>query len=117
MFNRFALVLVFVPLAIILIALAVANRAPVAFTVDPFNPGNPALTYTLPFFVFLFAALALGMLVGSLATWFRQGRYRKLARQRAIEAESLKQAAGARPAAANPNNPAPHNPALPHPSA
>jgi hypothetical protein len=39
MFNRFALVLVFVPLAIVLIALAVANRAPVAFTVDPFNPG------------------------------------------------------------------------------
>ncbi|MET3661828.1 DUF1049 domain-containing protein [Aquamicrobium ahrensii] len=98
MFNRFALVIVFVPLAIVLIALAVANRGPVAFTVDPFNPGNPALTYTLPFFVFLFAALALGMVIGSLATWFRQGRYRKLARQRAIEAESLKQAAG-RPAA------------------
>ncbi len=112
MFNRFALVLVLVPLAIVLIALAVANRAPAAFTVDPFNPGNPALTYTLPFFVFLFAALALGMVIGSLATWFRQGRYRKLARQRAIETESLRQAAGTRPAPA-----APHNPALPHPSA
>lgn len=109
MFNRFALVLVFVPLAIVLVALAVANRMPVAFTVDPFNPGNPALTYTLPFFVFLFAALALGMVVGSLATWFRQGRYRKLARQRAIEAESLKQAAS-RPAA-----PATSDPALPRP--
>jgi len=111
MFNRFALVLVFVPLAIVLIALAVANRAPVAFTVDPFNPGNPALTYTLPFFVFLFAALALGMVIGSLATWFRQGRYRKLARQRALEAESLKQAAG-RPAA-----PATNGPTLPRPTA
>ncbi|RWX61749.1 DUF1049 domain-containing protein, partial [Mesorhizobium sp. M4B.F.Ca.ET.089.01.1.1] len=31
MFNRFMLVVVFVPLAIILIALAVANREPVAF--------------------------------------------------------------------------------------
>lgn len=109
MFNRFALVLVFVPLAIILIALAVANRASVAFTVDPFNPGNPALTYTLPFFVFLFAALALGMIIGSLATWFRQGRYRKLARQRGLEAESLKQAAGTRPTL--------HKPASPHPTA
>ncbi len=108
MFNRFALVLVFVPLAIVLVALAVANRMPVAFTVDPFNPGNPALTYTLPFFVFLFAALALGIIIGSLATWFRQGRYRKLARQRAIEAESLKQAAS-RPA------PPANDPALPRP--
>ncbi|MFC5386281.1 LapA family protein [Aquamicrobium segne] len=93
MFNRITLVLVFVPLAIVLIALAVANRAPVAFTVDPFNPGNPALTYTLPFFVYLFIAIALGMVIGSLATWWKQGRYRKLARQRTIEAESLKQAA------------------------
>jgi hypothetical protein len=30
-----------VPLAIILVALAVANRTPVAFTMDPFNPGSP----------------------------------------------------------------------------
>ena len=98
MFNRFVLIVVFVPLAVILIALAVANREMVAFTVDPFNPGNPALTLTLPFFIFLFAALGLGMIVGGAITWIRQGRYRKLARQRAIEAESLKQAAS-RPAA------------------
>ena len=44
MYNRFVLIVVFVPLAIILIALAVANRELVAFTLDPFNPGNPALT-------------------------------------------------------------------------
>jgi hypothetical protein len=110
MFNRVALVVIVVPLAIILIALAVANREFIAFTLDPFNPGNPALTYTLPFFVFLFAALALGILVGSLATWVRQGRYRKLARQRGIEAESLRQAAARPPA------PAQDSTALPRPT-
>ena len=41
MVNRFVLIAVFVPLAIILVALAVANRGQVAFTLDPFNPGNP----------------------------------------------------------------------------
>ncbi|RWE35114.1 MAG: DUF1049 domain-containing protein, partial [Mesorhizobium sp.] len=46
MLNRFMLIVVFVPLAIILIALAVANRELVAFTLDPFNPGNPKLTLT-----------------------------------------------------------------------
>ena len=56
MYNRFVLIVVFVPLAIILIALAVANRELVAFTLDPFNPGNPALTLKLPLFVFLFLA-------------------------------------------------------------
>jgi len=99
MLNRFMLIVVFVPLAIILIALAVANRELVAFTLDPFNPGNPKLTLSLPLFIFLFAALAIGMIVGSLATWVKQGRYRKLARQRGVEAESLRQAVSRAPAA------------------
>jgi uncharacterized integral membrane protein len=81
MLNRLVTVLVLIPLAIVLVALAVANRASVAFTIDPFNPGNPGLTTSLPLFVLLFAALALGLVVGSLATWFRQGRYRKAARR------------------------------------
>ena len=106
MFNRFVLIVVFVPLAVILIALAVANREMVAFTVDPFNPGNPALTVSMPFFIFLFAALVLGMFVGGIVTWIRQGRYRKLARQRRLEAEGLRQAAITR---------APQGPALPKP--
>jgi len=99
MFNRFVLIVVFVPLAIILIALAVANRELVAFTLDPFHPGNPALTLTLPLFIYLFLALAVGMIVGSLATWVRQGHYRKLARQRGVEAENLRQAVSRAPAA------------------
>jgi uncharacterized integral membrane protein len=85
MLNRFMTVVVFIPLAIVLVALAVANRGPVRFTLDPFNPGNPGLTVTLPLFIYLFGALALGLIVGSVATWFRQGRYRKLARRREAE--------------------------------
>lgn len=93
MFNRFALIVIFVPLAIILVALAVANREMVSFTFDPFNPGNPAMTLRMPMFVLLFLALGLGMIVGSMATWFKQGRYRKIARQRSQEADILRQAA------------------------
>lgn len=93
MINRLILIVVLVPLGIILIALAVANRAPAAFTLDPFNPGNPALTIQLPLFFLLFAALVAGMVIGSFATWFRQGRYRKLARQRGLEAQAAHDAA------------------------
>ena len=93
MYSRFLLIVVFVPLAIVLIALAVANRGLAAFTLDPFNPGNPALTVQLPLFVLLFAVLAIGMLVGSAATWLKQGRYRKLARQRSQEAQILRDSA------------------------
>lgn len=98
MLNRLTLLIVLVPLAIVLIALAVANRASVAFTLDPFNPGNPSLTLQLPLFVMLFLALALGMIIGSIATWLRQGRYRKLAKQRGIEADGLRQAVATQPA-------------------
>lgn len=109
MFNRVMLIVVLVPLAIVLIALAVANRAPTAFTLDPFNPGNPALTVQAPLFVLLFLALGLGLILGGAITWFKQGRYRKIARQRSLEAESMRQAANQRPPAA------PQGPTLPRP--
>ena len=108
MYNRILLIVVFVPLAIILVALAVANRELVALTFDPFHPGNPALTIHLPLFVFLFVALLAGVLIGSAATWLKQGRYRKLARRREQEVRSLRDAAIH-------NTPA--KPALPRPAA
>ena len=110
MVNRFVLIVVFVPLAVVLVALAVANREAVPFTLDPFNPGNPALTVALPLFMLLFAALLVGMVVGSAVTWVKQGRYRKLARQRGLEADSLRRTTARTPAA-------PANPALPGPAA
>ncbi len=99
MYNRFVLIVVFVPLAVILIALAVANRELVDFTLDPFNPGNPALTLKLPLFVLLFLAVAAGLVVGSAATWVKQGRYRRLARLRAQEVKGLRDAARSAPPA------------------
>ena len=91
MLNRVIIVVVLVPLAVILIALAVANRMPVAFTLDPFNPGNPGLTFQLPLFVMLFLALGLGLILGSFATWWKQGRYRKEVRSKSREVQSLMQ--------------------------
>lgn len=79
--NRIVAVLIVVPLAIILIALAVANRAPVALTFDPFNPGNPALTIQAPLFIIVIFMVAIGMLIGSLVTWLKQSHYRKKARE------------------------------------
>lgn len=83
-------VLVIVPVSVILIALAVANRDTVSFTLNPFKPGDPALTVQAPLFALLFAALALGVVIGGCATWLRQGRYRRIARERSREADRLK---------------------------
>lgn len=79
-------IIILVPVAIILIVLSVANRKMVTLALNPFDPSDTVLSVSAPFFVFLFVALMIGMVVGSLATWFRQGRYRKKARQEAKEA-------------------------------
>lgn len=87
MMQRIFTVLVVVPIAIVLIAVSVANRAPTIFTLDPFNPGNPALSVQVPLFVLLLLALALGLILGSALTWFKQHKYRKAARDLEVKEE------------------------------
>jgi uncharacterized integral membrane protein len=90
MLNRIIAVVILLPAAILLIALSVANRAPVAFSLDPFSSGAPALSVTLPLFVLIFAAFILGLLIGGVATWLGQRKYRKAARRNEAEAGALK---------------------------
>ena len=89
MLRRLISIFVFAPLAVVLVALAVANRGLVAFTIDAFNPGSPSLTWQVPLFALLFAALVCGLVAGSFATWLTQGRHRRAARQNKAEAERL----------------------------
>ncbi|MEL4068660.1 LapA family protein [Ochrobactrum sp. GPK 3] len=87
--KRIVAIVILVPLAVILIALSVANRATTILTVDPFNPGNPALSYSAPLFIWLFGALLVGVVIGSLVTWLTQGKHRRRARDRKLEATRL----------------------------
>lgn len=91
--SRFLNLFILLPLAIVLLALAVANRAAVPFTIDPFNPGSAGLTVEWPLFVYLFLCLAIGMVIGSLVTWTRQAHYRKVAREKSREARELRERA------------------------
>ncbi len=84
--KRLLWLFVAIPVAIILIVFSVANRSPVTMVLDPFSTDNPAISFTLPFFVFLFSALVTGMLLGGLLVWLGQGRYRKAAKLSASEA-------------------------------
>ncbi|MDF1608316.1 LapA family protein [Hoeflea sp. YIM 152468] len=86
MIKRIIALAIFVPLGIALIMLSVANRTAVTLALNPFNPADTVLSVTLPFFVFLFVTLIIGMIIGSLATWFKQGKHRQRARANANEA-------------------------------
>lgn len=78
-------VFIIVPVGILLTAVAVANRHEVSLVLDPFAPANPALAVSMPFFVFLIIAMIVGVFLGGLGTWLTQGRWRRSARERALE--------------------------------
>jgi len=88
--RRFTVLFILLPLAIVVVVLSVANRAPVDFSLDPLG-AIPALSLTAPLFFFLFAALALGILIGGIATWLGQGKWRRAARAERANAARLRQ--------------------------
>ena len=84
--GRVLAILILLPLAVVVVALAVANRHSVLISADPFKPELPAVSLHAPLFLVIFAALALGILLGGMAAWINQGRWRREARARRAEA-------------------------------
>ena len=87
--RKLAAGLIVIPLGVLLVALAVVNRKPVSLGLNPFD-GTSGLIIEAPFFLFLLGAFALGLIVGGVATWLGQAKWRSLARSRAREASALR---------------------------
>lgn len=84
--KRLLMLLVLVPVGIVIIAIAVANRQ----SVELFLPPELGFgSFSLPLFALVFITLLVGMVIGSCATWFKQGRHRKEARDKKVEATNL----------------------------
>jgi uncharacterized integral membrane protein len=81
MFRKILTGIVVVPLAILIIVFAVANRQSVTVSFDPFSTAHPAYSATAPLFVLIFIVLILGVVVGGIAAWLRQGKWRRIARK------------------------------------
>jgi uncharacterized integral membrane protein len=90
--RKLVTALIVVPLAVLLVALSVVNRRPVTLGLNPFD-ANSGLTLEAPLFIFLLGAFALGLVVGGLATWIGQGKWRKTARVEAREASTWRRQA------------------------
>jgi uncharacterized integral membrane protein len=80
MTRKLVTIFVLVPLAIVLVMFAVANRQAVTLSFDPFGSADPALALTMPLFLMIFGFTILGVMVGGVAVWLRQGRWRRTAR-------------------------------------
>lgn len=85
MFRRLASAMIAFPAAILLVTLAVNNRQPVSFVVDPLNIAG-LQPIALPFYVYLLVALMAGVLLGGFSVWLTQGRFRRSARVHNAEA-------------------------------
>lgn len=88
--RSFLKALVLVPIALAIVLFSVANRAPVRVSLDPISRDAPVLAYDLPLFAVVLAAIAVGVLVGGLASWVAQGKHRKAARRSRREVETLR---------------------------
>ena len=72
--RKFFTALIVIPLALIFVVFAVANRHFVTVSFDPFNSAVPALSVSLPLFALIIAIAISGVIAGGLATWFGQRR-------------------------------------------
>ncbi|MBA4333639.1 MAG: DUF1049 domain-containing protein [Methylobacterium sp.] len=88
--KTFLKALVLVPIALVVVLFAVANRAPVRVSFDPISRDVPVLAFDVPLFAVVLAALAVGVLIGGFASWLTQGKHRKAARRNRREAEALR---------------------------
>jgi uncharacterized integral membrane protein len=85
--------LILLPVAILVVLLAVANRAPVLVSLDPFTAGDPQISFRLPLYALLFATAALGVVIGGVGSWFAGARVRRERREARREAERLRREA------------------------
>ena len=89
--RKFLRTVLLVLLGMIIVDFSLANRHFVTVSFDPFASGDS--DFDLPpqrLFVVIVAALILGVLVGGSATWFRQRRWRRAARQHEADAREVR---------------------------
>ena len=92
------------PVAVAAVLLAVANRAPVTLSLDPISKGVPEFSLTLPFYAWIFIAVALGVVIGGMGAWMAQSKHRRARREYGREVHRLRAEAErlrARPASSN----------------
>jgi len=103
--RKFLTALIVIPVFLLLVIFAVANRHFVTVSFDPFVSSDPSFAVTMPLFLLLILVAAIGVLAGGLAVWFGQRHWRRAARRHKADARAARgelaglqaQAAAARP--------------------
>jgi len=90
MIRKIVSFVILVPLALLIAVFAVANRASVRVSLDPFANDPPIYSWTSPLFVILLTMVVIGVIVGGVATWLGQYKWRQRARALAAELKAAR---------------------------
>ena len=88
--RKILVLAILAPLGAVIVVFAVANREIVTISFDPFDGTHPALALKLPLFILMFLLVAVGVVVGGIAAWLRQGVWRMRARRAEAEVRNLR---------------------------
>jgi hypothetical protein len=80
MFQRLLRWTIGLPVAIIVISFAVANRQWITVSLDPFSKDAPFASIDIPLWALFFCGIFFGLIAGWIACWFAQGKWRKSAK-------------------------------------
>ena len=73
-----------VPIAIMVVAFAIANRQRVVVSLDPFS-SDPYAAINAPLWAVCFGGIFLGLIAGWIAAWLSHGKWRRATREARLE--------------------------------
>ncbi len=72
---------IWLPVTVLMVGFAVANRQWITVSFDPFTATDPVASIGMPLWALLFCGLFIGAVFGWIACWFGQGKWRKSSRE------------------------------------
>ena len=85
MLRKIIAALIVIPAALVIVLFAVANRAPVRVSLDPFAGDPPMFGVSVTLFLLVLVVLVLGVILGGISAWMGQSRWRRRARRLSAE--------------------------------
>jgi len=74
-----------VPVALVVVAFAIANRQWVTVSFDPLSRDQPFAAVSMPLWALFFCGAFVGLIAGWIAAWLAQGKWRKATREARLE--------------------------------
>ena len=88
--RKFITAFILIPLGVVIVMFAVANREVITVSFDPFDSVKPAFAAKMPLFILIFVLIGLGVLIGGIAAWLKQHKWRIRARRAEADVRRLR---------------------------